>query len=123
LAVNRDPSLDTLLDLDGQALVVDPETRHWVRFVARRVPVSRVRPHGIDSSLTLHGPDGERLIGFDDAHSVKKQRGPGGKGVPALDHRHRLKTVRPYVYRDAATLLEDFWSTVDSMLRERGVIS
>lgn len=121
--MNRDPSLDTLLDLDGQVLVVDPETRHWVRFVARRVPVSKARPHGIDYSLTLHGPDGERLIGFDNAHSVKKQGGPGGKAAPALDHRHRLKTVRPYVYRDAATLLEEFWSTVDSMLRERGVIS
>jgi len=27
-----------------------------------------------------------------------------------------------YEYRDAATLLADFWSTVDAVLRERGVI-
>jgi hypothetical protein len=27
-----DPSLDSLLDLDGQILVLDQDTRHWVRF-------------------------------------------------------------------------------------------
>ncbi|MGD0950214.1 MAG: DUF6516 family protein [Candidatus Binatia bacterium] len=121
--MERDPSLDALLDLDGQVLVVDPETRHWVRFVVRRVPLSETRPYGIEYSLTLHGPDGERLVGFDNAHAVKRQAGPGGKAGPALDHWHRLKTVRPYVYRDAAALLADFWATVDGVLRERGVIS
>ena len=120
--MERDPSLDVLLDLDGQILVVDPETRHWVRFVVRRVPVSKERPHGIEYSLTLHGPDGERLAGVDNAHAIKGQAGPAGRGGGALDHRHRLKTVRPYAYRDAATLLADFWTTVDAVLREKGVI-
>ena len=36
----RDPSLDTLLDLDGQVLVVDPAGKHWLRFVVTRVVVS-----------------------------------------------------------------------------------
>jgi hypothetical protein len=44
------------------------------------------------------------------------------RGEP-LDHRHRLRTIRAYEYRDAATLLADFWTTVDAVLRERGVIS
>ena len=123
MAMDRDPSLDTLLDLDGQVLVVDPETQHWVRFVVRRVPVSEERPHGIEYTLTLHGPDGERLVGFDNAHSVRRQAGPGGKAGQILDHKHRLKTVRPYTYRDAATLMADFWAAVDSVLREKGVIS
>jgi hypothetical protein len=48
-----------LLDLDGQVLVVDPEGGHWVRFVVTRVPVSPEKSHGIDYSLTLHGPDGD----------------------------------------------------------------
>ena len=39
------------------------------------------------------------------------------------DHRHRLRTIKPYEYQDAATLLADFWSVVDAVLRERGVIS
>ena len=113
----RDPTLDTLLDLDGQVLVVDPDGRYWVRFVVTRVPVTPEKPHGLDYSLTLHGPEGERLVGFDNAHPV----GPQRRGEPQ-DHRHRLRAVRPYDYTDAASLLADFWSTVDTVLRQRGVI-
>jgi hypothetical protein len=29
--------------------------------------------------------------------------------------------IRPYEYRDAATLLADFWSEVDAVLKEKGV--
>ena len=117
-----DPSLDVLLDLDGQVLVVDPDARYWVRFIVRRVPTTVARPHGLDYSLALHGPSGERVLGFDNAHSVKSRSGPGAKARPALDHRHRLETVRPYAYKDAATLLADFWAAVDEVLREKGVI-
>jgi hypothetical protein len=113
----RDPSLDVLLDLDGQVFVVDPEGGHWVRFVVTRVPASAEKPHGLDYSLTLHGPDGERLVGFDNAHPVERQ-----KRGQAPDHRHRLRTIKGYDYRDAATLLEDFWTMVDTVLCERGVI-
>lgn len=119
--MERDPSLDALLDLDGQVLVVDPDTRHWVRFSVRRVPVSEAKPHGLDYTLTLHGPDGDRLVGFDNAHPVAASSGPGRKRGRAHDHKHRLHTVRPYDYRDAATLLADFWAEVDAVLRERGV--
>lgn len=71
----------------------------------------------LDYALTLHGPDGERLAGFDNAHPAHKRE----RGGPQ-DHRHRLRTVRPYDYQDAATLLADFWTMVDAVLRERGVI-
>jgi hypothetical protein len=37
------------------------------------------------------------------------------------DHRHRLRTIRPYEYRDAATLLADFWAEVETVLKEKGV--
>ena len=97
--------------------MVDPEGGCWVRFVVTRVPVSAQKPHGLDYSLTLHGPDGERLVGFDNAHPVARQK----RGGPQ-DHRHRLRTLRAYEYTDAATLLADFWTTVDAVLRERGVI-
>ena len=119
----RDPTLDVLLDLDGQVLVVDPEGGYWVRFVVTRVPVSPEKPHGIDYSLTLHGPDGGRLVGFDNAHPVAKQK----RGEPQ-DHRHtpampgHKRTTKAYEYSDAATLLADFWTTVDAVLREGGVI-
>lgn len=117
--MRRDPSLDALLDLHGQVLVVDPAGNHWVRFIVHRVPVTDDKPHGLDYSLTLHGPDGERLVGFDNAHSVTPRR--GRKPTAAKDHRHRLKAVRAYEYTDAATLLGDFWAEAESVLAERGV--
>jgi hypothetical protein len=113
----RDTTLDLLLDLNGQVFVVDPAGGHWVKFVVTRVPASAERPHGLDYSLTLHGPDGERLVGFDNAHGVRSPR-----HRHHLDHRHRLRSVRLYDYQDAATLLSDFWKLVDEVLRERGVI-
>jgi hypothetical protein len=88
-----------------------------VRFVVTRVPVAPEKPHGLDYSLTLHGPDGERLVGFDNAHPVGGQE----RGEPQ-DNRHRLRTIKAYEYRDAASLLADFWSMVDAVLRDRGVI-
>ncbi len=69
------------------------------------------------SRCTLHGADGERLVGFGNAHSVGRRR----RDAPQ-DHRHRLRNIRLYEYRDAATLLADFWETVDAVLRERGMI-
>ncbi len=48
-------------------------------------------------------------------------RGRAEKPAPLLT-KHRLKTVRPYEYADAATLLADFWTAVETVLRERGVI-
>lgn len=120
--MERDPSLDTLLELDGQVLVIDPETRHWVRFSVHRVSPSEAKPHGLDYSLTLHGPDGERLMGFDNAHPVRSRSGPGGKTGSTFDHQHGLKAVRPYEYKDAATLLADFWTAVDAVLREKGIV-
>lgn len=113
----RDPSLDTLLDLDGQVLVVDPDGGHWVKFVVTEVPVTPEKLHGLDYALTLHGPEGKRLAGFDNAHPVGRRK----RGDPQ-DHRHRLQTVRPYGYQDAATLLADFWILVDAVLKERGVL-
>ena len=56
--------------------------------------------------MTLHAPDGERLVGFDNAHAVKEGRGPGVRRRRERDHRHRLRSIRPYEYRDAAKLLE-----------------
>jgi hypothetical protein len=118
----RDPSLDALLDLDGQVMVVDPAGAHWVGFTARRVPVSPERPHGLSYALALHDATGERLVCFDNAHPVRPTRGPSGRGRAGRDHKHRLRTVRPYEYTDAATLLADFWTEVDAVLKERGVL-
>jgi hypothetical protein len=118
----RDPGLDTLLDLDGQVYVVDPTSNHWVKFSVKRVESSPERPHGLSYSLTLHAEDGERLVGFDNAHHVRSSSRPGGRSRKQHDHKHRLRTIRPYEYKDTAALLSDFWAEVDAVLEERGVI-
>src|SRR5271154_6685122 len=106
----HDPAFDTLLELDGLTFVVDPVGGHWVRFSVTRVPPVPEKPHGLDYSLTLHGRNGERLVGFDNAHPVGKQK----RGDPQ-DHRHRIRTVKPYDYTDAASLLANFWTEVDAV--------
>jgi hypothetical protein len=109
------------LDLDGLVLVVDDSGDHWAKFIVHRVPPSTERPHGLGCSLTPHGPRGERLVGFDNAHPAPDSAGPGRRVSAARNHRHRLRSIRPYEYRDAATLLADFWSEVDAVLKDRGV--
>jgi hypothetical protein len=116
---NDDPSLDALLDLDGQRFTSEP-SGYSVKFDVRKVPSSPERPHGISYSLTLHAPEGARLVGFDNAHAVRASRGPAG-ARKELDHRHRLGTTRPYRYSDAGQLLEDFWKEVYAVLDELGV--
>jgi hypothetical protein len=119
--MERVASLDALPGLDGQGYVIDPDTGLWVRFVVRPVPVTAAKPHGLDYALTMHRRDGERLVGFDNAHPVRGQTGPAGRTRAAQDHRHRLKTVRPDDYPDAATLLTDFWAEVMAVCPEMGV--
>jgi hypothetical protein len=115
----RDPGLDALLLLDGETFFADAAGKYFVKFVVSRVEPSAERPHGLSYSLTLHGENGERLVG--NAHSVPAQSGPAGRRRIERDHRHRFRTVRPYQYRDAATLLADFWEQVAAVLKEKGV--
>ena len=62
--------LEYLLGLDGH-IEVQNNAGYWVKMEVASVPVTADRPHGIRYSLTLHAPDNTRLIGFDNAHSVK----------------------------------------------------
>lgn len=120
--IDRDPSLDTLLDLDGQRFVIDEGAGYWVKFDVKQVAPSEERPHGLSYAFTLHDGSGERLVGFDNAHPVAPQSGPAARSrTGPSDHKHRLKTVRPYEYQDAASLLADFWAEVEAVLKERGV--
>jgi Family of unknown function (DUF6516) len=92
-----------------------------VRIRAIRVPPAADRPHGIDYSLCLFTPDDERAVCFDNAHPVAVGSGPARRRSAARDHLHKGAAVAPYAYRDAATLLEDFWDEVEKWLRERGI--
>lgn len=118
----KDSGLDTLLELDGQIMVVDSAGKHWVKFIVKKVDPSPKRPHGLSYSLTLHDKIGARLVGFDNAHSVSTGSGPGKRTSEQHDHKHRIRTVKPYEYTDAAALLTDFWTEVDKVLKEKGII-
>jgi hypothetical protein len=111
-----DYTLDRLLDLAGTVIVLSDDGTYWVKFDAKRVQPTATRPHGIDYSLTMHGPGNRRLIGFDNAHPVPPQKW----GEPQ-DHKHTGNRTLPYEYADAAQLLADFWAAVDRVKAERGI--
>jgi hypothetical protein len=79
------------------------------------VPKSQQKPHGFNYSLTFHRKDGERILGFDNAHAPPKRSGPAAKSrqAPEFDHRHKGNRTYQYNYVDLATLLSDFWDEVD----------
>ena len=47
---------------------------------------------------------------------------PGGFDVTSwTTYLHRGETARPYVYRDADTLIDDFWREVAAILKKEGI--
>lgn len=111
--------MEYLLDLDGQ--IMDMGDGHWVKIEAQQVPPTRGRPAGINYSLCLFGPEGERLLCYDNAHTVREGSGPGAGRRVEHDHVHKGGRIRPYAYADADTLLRDFWADVEAILKQRGV--
>ena len=115
----RDEGLDRLLDLDG--FIAEVGGGFWVKIVVRRVPPDADRPHGVSYTLTLHDPAGLRVFGIDNAHPIRMTRGPASRSSTARDHLHRGEAVRSYAYRDADTLMDDFWREVEAILKKEGV--
>ena len=113
--------LEFLLAFDGR--IHHLEEGYWLKFEIKRVEATKEQPHGLSYSFTLHAPDGTRLVGFDNAHGVAA-RGSRFKAAPqASDHWHRTETDpgRPYEFKDAETLIEDFFDEVERVLRGRGI--
>ena len=116
-----DHTLEFLLAFDGRTHWLDQG--HWLKFEIRRGEATATRPHGLYYSLTLHDPEGQRLIGFDNAHSVAAVGSRFKERPAAADHWHRTEVDegRPYDFVDADTLLRDFFREVRRVLAERGV--
>lgn len=68
--MKRDTAIDALLDLHGS--IIDQGDGYWIKLEAWRVDVSPKIPHGIRYSLTLHESNGERILGYDNAHAASK---------------------------------------------------
>lgn len=108
-----DYGLEFLLAFHGR--IHHLENGYWLKFEITRVEATPERPHGLSYSFTLHAPGGKRLVGFDNAHNVPatgsrfKRRGRAG------DHWHRTEKDlgRPYAFKDAETLIEDFFNEVE----------
>ena len=63
-----DHTLENLLDLDGERIVVDDSLGLWVKFEVKKT-VSRHQ--GIRYSLTLHNKNNKRIMGFDNSHEIE----------------------------------------------------
>ena len=112
--------LEFLLAFDGR--IHHLEEGYWIKFEIKRFEAAKERPHGLSYSFTLHGPDGTRLLGFDNAHGVAAAGSRFKRPPDAHDHWHRTETDpgRPYAFKDADTLLQDFFCEVRRVLDEHG---
>lgn len=120
MAIKEDGSIDTLLDLHGS--VFDQGNGYWIKIEAWLVEPSAGIPHGIRYSLTLHEPYGKRILGYDNAHSVRLPKKYKHSGhVRTFDHLHRHVGDKgvPYEFNSADELLADFFAHVDKVLLER----
>lgn len=118
-----DYGLEYLLAFDGRVHIF--EDGCWVKFEIKKGEATKERPHGLSYSFTLHGPDGTRLLGFDNAHGVPAQGSKFKQRPAAHDHWHRTEADpgRPYKFTDVETLLTDFEKEVDRIIAARGGFS
>ena len=110
-----------MLAFDGR--IHHLEQGFWLKFEFNQVEATKRRPHGLRYSLTLHGADGTRLLGFDNAHGVMPRSGRFRKAEDAHDHWHQTMNDpgRPYALTPADQLLADFFAEVRRVLRALGV--
>jgi len=115
-------ALELLLAYDGRVHYF--ASGHTLRFEVRLIEKSARTPHGIAYSLTLHAPNGTRLLGFDNAHPVPHRGGRYVKTKLEADRWHRTADDqgRPYDFVSAEKLLEDFFQEAERILSEQGVV-
>ena len=118
---DAEDTLEFLLAFDGH--IHRYAGGYWLKFEIAKVKESEGRPHGLDYSFTLHGPDNRRLIGFDNAHGVPAKGSRFNKRPKTMDHWHRTETDegRPYTFKDAETLMDDFFDEVERVLAEHNI--
>lgn len=113
-----DKTIDNLLMLDGVSYIIHEQLGVWVKFEVKRIPPNNNRPHGIKYTFTLHDRTNARIMGFDNAHAIEYGKKTNVASKKIYDHWHRDKhdVGKPYHYRNAGKLLEDFWEAVDKIV-------
>ena len=117
-----DFGIEPLLNLHGWTDEVGGGFSISVKAV--RVPPDEGKPQGISYTLTMHGPGGERLLGYDNAHLPDIGTGPARKSRrrrKGRDHRHFRGRVTWYHFESPVKLIEDFWKDVEKILEDEGV--
>lgn len=87
---------DEIFDEEGWRMVV----KIW------KVPTSQTSPEGVDYSLSLISPEGDRVVGYDNHW-------------PKGHHRHVLGQEGAYAYRGIDHLIADFRADVFKVRRKR----
>jgi len=113
--IKEDASLETLLDLDGEIFPMD--NGYWTKIEFRRVESSEKIPHGIRYSMSLHDRNNTRILGFDNAHGYKPEKKKYGAAKVTWDHKHKMEKIYNYEFEWASQLIEDFWKSVEDMLK------
>jgi hypothetical protein len=108
---------DCLLALDGDRYFLDERGELEVIFKVARTIVTPEVPHGLKYSLVLLNHNGDRIVGFDNAHATTAGSGPGKKRLKHYDHKHIGNKVTPYEFKDTLTLVQDFWREVDKRVQ------
>lgn len=107
--MSRDFTLETLLDMDGEIYIYS--SKHWHKIEIRKLNCADKNfPGGVKYSLTLHSPNGTRLLGYDNAHGIDNH------AEEAFDHIHKGARIVKYSYKNAAQLLEDFFNDAEVIL-------
>jgi hypothetical protein len=99
------------------------EQGYWLKFEIKRVDTMPERPHGLRYAFTLHDSDGNRLIGFDNAHGVDPAGSRFRQARIEYDHWHRTvdDPGRPYIFVSPVQFLTDFFAEARRVLAERGI--
>jgi hypothetical protein len=99
------------------------EKGYWLKFEIARIEPTPERPHGLRYAFTLHDPQGNRLVGFDNAHGVAARGARFRRPSAEHDHWHRTTDDqgRPYAFTTADQLLADFFAEVHRVLEDRGI--
>lgn len=87
---------DDIYDEEGWRIII----KIW------KVPASRTSPDGIDYSLSLLSPEGDRVVGYDNHW-------------PKGHHRHVLAEEGPYTYSGIDALVADFKTDITMVRRRR----
>jgi len=70
--MSHSKNIETLLDLDG--MVIEQAGGYWTKFEVQKIAnTTKEKPHSLRYSLTLHDKNGNRIMGFDNAHAVNSK--------------------------------------------------